>query len=151
MLFLGDLNLPDEYCAHLPAISVNTFSETWESLTTNNFTKLLTEVKHEDVLELICSNYDDPEILCIEMHPFFQPFQYFSTLFIDSDCRPYSLSAIDIQTLDIQISASVHYFDPQQSSENLLEYWLKTFETILNKFLLRKWKQGMCSLEPFGF
>ena len=142
---MGNYNLPDEDSAHFSAISGQTYSESSNFLTADNFSQLVTEPIDKDgkVLNLSVTKYDNPEILCIEKHLVFSdhfsislgiPIS-FSSLSNEYDFKSYSLSVSDIQSIDIELSTSLFSFHLLQVSDNLVDEWLKTFETILNTFL----------------
>ena len=100
---------------------IKTCSETWNILTTNILPQPITEPTHKDgnVLDLIFTNYDEPEILCNEKHLFFPDHftvcldvpRYSPTLSLDFDFRPYSLLLSDTQLIDIELSLSFFSFD----------------------------------------
>ena len=88
-------------------------------------------------MDLIFTELDGPETLCIEKHlVFLDPLsislgisRYSSKLSFGSDFRPYILSTSDIQSIDIEISTSLFSFDLLKVSDNLVNDWLKTLQT----------------------
>ena len=126
VLFMGDFNLPDEDWANFPAIDAETLTSTMDFSTTNSFTQLFTEPTHKDgnVFDLIFSNFNDYEFLCIEKHLSFSDHYSVSpslprtklALSVNTDCRPFSLIASDIQALDLELSKSLFSFDLLQFS-----------------------------------
>ena len=145
---MTDFNLPDEDCANFPAIDAETLTSTMNFVPTNSFTQLVTEPTHKDgnVLDLIFSNFNDSEILCMGKHLFFSDHYGVSLILArtmlalanNTDCRPFSLIASDIQALDMELSRSLFSFDLLQLSYNFSDDWLKSLKTFLNSFLNRK-------------
>ena len=115
--FLGNFNLPDENWAHFPVINPRTCTDTTIISIPNSLTQLVTEPTHKDgnVLDFIFSNFDDPEILCIEKHLAFPDHIIISlglsgnrlTSAINTDCCFFSLIGSDIQTLNFKFSKSL--------------------------------------------
>ena len=101
VLFMGDFNLPDEDWANSPAINGESLTDITSFSITNSFTQLVTEPTHKDgnVSDLIFSNFNDPEILCIEKHLSFSDHYSVSLGFQESN----QLRLL-LQTADLSVS-----------------------------------------------
>ena len=145
---MGDFNLPNEDWAQFPAISTEYFCETEKFLTAKNFTQLVKEPTHKDgnVLDLVFTNYDEPEVLDIEKHPTFS--DHFSisvgipknsgTMYTQTDLKQYSLAATDLNSIDLTLAQSLFSFELDQNSVDFIADWLISFQNILKQFLVSK-------------
>ena len=144
VLIMGDFNLQNEDWAQFPAISTEYFCETEKFLTSKIFTQLIKEPTHKDgnVLDLVFTNYDEPEVLDSEKHPTFS--DHFSisagipknseTMYTQTDLKQYSLAATDLNSIDLTLFS----FELDQNSVDFIADWLTSFQNILKQFLVSK-------------
>ena len=141
---MGDFNLQNEDWAQFPAISTEYFCETEKFLTSKIFTQLIKEPTHKDgnVLDLVFTNYDEPEFLDSEKHPTFS--DHFSisagipknseTMYTQTDLKQYSLAATDLNSINLTLFS----FELDQNSVDFIADWLTSFQNILKQFLVSK-------------